>query len=166
MSPHPHPYLSAKQYLIVLLRQSPSREGSFTSPLSAKIYISLSKTRHLPNLNYCLNLYYFFMVTSSGANFKDNKNKYILTPRQLEYLTLAALGFNNYKISKLLFVSKSTVKKMLEEIFRRLKAKDRTNAVAIALIHKLISTKFYQEMSNIYSLKLSYTQNTNIIDHK
>lgn len=106
------------------------------------------------------------MVTSSGANFKDNKNKYILTPRQLEYLTLAALGFNNYEISKLLFVSKSTVKKMLEEIFRRLKAKDRTNAVAIALIHKLISTKFYQEMSNIYSLKLSYTQNTNIIDHK
>lgn len=57
-------------------------------------------------------------------------NENILTPREIEYLALAALGFKNLQIAEILVVTQSTVKKMLESIFSKLNAKDRTHAVA------------------------------------
>ncbi len=56
-------------------------------------------------------------------------NENILTPREIEYLALAALGFKNLQIAEILVVTQSTVKKMLESIFSKLNAKDRTHAV-------------------------------------
>lgn len=53
-------------------------------------------------------------------------NENILTPREIEYLALAALGFKNLQIAEILVVTQSTVKKMLESIFSKLNAKDRT----------------------------------------
>ena len=44
-------------------------------------------------------------------------NENILTPREIEYLALAALGFKNLQIAEILVVTQSTVKKMLESIF-------------------------------------------------
>lgn len=43
-------------------------------------------------------------------------NENILTPREIEYLALAALGFKNLQIAEILVVTQSTVKKMLESI--------------------------------------------------
>lgn len=74
-------------------------------------------------------------------------NENILTPREIEYLALAALGFKNLQIAEILVVTQSTVKKMLESIFSKLNAKDRTHAVTICFLHELLSgsylCKFY-----------------------
>ena len=66
-------------------------------------------------------------------------NENILTPREIEYLALAALGFKNLQIAEILVVTQSTVKKMLESIFSKLNAKDRTHAVTICFLHELLS---------------------------
>ena len=73
-----------------------------------------------------------------GAGRYKSRNKYNLSKRKLEYLSLAALGFRNFQIANILNVSESTVKKTLEEVFKILNAKDRTNAVAICFIHGLL----------------------------
>ena len=69
----------------------------------------------------------------------------LLTKRQLECLTLCAHGYSNNKISKVLFISESTVKKTLEEIFRRLRAKCRTSAVTLAFVFGILNTKILNE---------------------
>ena len=62
-----------------------------------------------------------------------------LTAREIEYISLAAIGFKNIEIADILSVTNSTVKKTLEEIYRKLNAKDRANAVSIAYQHKIIT---------------------------
>ena len=69
------------------------------------------------------------------------EHKKILTNRELEYLCLVALGYHNSIIAKNLFVTRNTVKKTLEKIFKKLNAKDRANAVAIAFMHNVITPK-------------------------
>jgi DNA-binding NarL/FixJ family response regulator len=56
-----------------------------------------------------------------------------LTPRLREVLSLVAEGYNTADISRELKLSKHTVKNYMERIFTRLGARDRTEAVAIAL---------------------------------
>ncbi len=75
-----------------------------------------------------------------------------LTNREIENLSLVALGYKNKKIAEKLIVTVSTVKKTLEKIFRKLKAKDRANAVAIAFIHKIIDEKILVETCNKYKI--------------
>ncbi len=76
----------------------------------------------------------------------------VLTERELEYLSLVALGLKNRTAAKYLCVSTSTVKKTLENIFKKLKAKDRSNAVAIAFLHNIITPKFITKISDKYNL--------------
>ena len=80
------------------------------------------------------------------------QNISILTGRETEYLSLVALGYKNLQIANILSVSKSTVKKTLEEIYRRLEAKDRANAVAIAFQHKIITGKTLTEIILRYNI--------------
>ena len=77
----------------------------------------------------------------------DNQTEYknILTNREMEYLCLVALGYHNNIIAKNLFVTRNTVKKTLEKIFKKLNAKDRANAVAIAFTHKFITQQYISE---------------------
>lgn len=77
----------------------------------------------------------------------------ILTPREIEYLALAALGFKNLQIAEILVVTQSTVKKMLESIFSKLNAKDRTHAVTICFLHELLSGSYLNEIISKYNLK-------------
>ena len=81
---------------------------------------------------------------------KDN----FLTYRELEYLSLVAVGYKNKKIAKELVVTVSTVKKTLENIFRKLQAKDRANAVAIAFIHNIIDEEILSEISIKYHIEI------------
>ena len=85
----------------------------------------------------------------------NNKPKYrrILTNREIEFLCLVSLGYKNNIIANNLFVAKSTVKKTLENIFKKLKARDRANAVAIAFMHNLITKELLTEFEKTYSLK-------------
>jgi DNA-binding CsgD family transcriptional regulator len=62
----------------------------------------------------------------------------ILTPKQLEVLRWVGRGKSNWDISRILNLSANTIKFHLTEIFRRLDAVSRTQAVAIALERKMI----------------------------
>jgi len=57
----------------------------------------------------------------------------VLTPRQLDVLALVADGRTTTEIARQLELSPHTVKNYLERIFERLGARDRTQAVAMAL---------------------------------
>lgn len=62
----------------------------------------------------------------------------ILTPKQLEVLRWVGQGKSNWDISRILNVSANTIKFHMTEIFRKLDAVSRTQAVAIALEQKII----------------------------
>lgn len=77
----------------------------------------------------------------------------ILTRREKEYLCLVAMGFRNHEIAKILFVSRSTVKKELESIFIKLSSRNRANAVAVAFIHKILNNTLLSEVFQQYNLQ-------------
>jgi DNA-binding NarL/FixJ family response regulator len=57
----------------------------------------------------------------------------VLTPRLREVLSLVAEGYSTAEVARELRLSRHTVKNYMERIFQRLGARDRTEAVAIAL---------------------------------
>ena len=69
-------------------------------------------------------------ITNSSIS-KEFNIENMLTQRKMEHIVLAALGYTNQEIAETLYISKSTVKKTFEDIFKKLDAKDRTN-----LVHK------------------------------
>ncbi len=82
----------------------------------------------------------------------ENEEK-ILSRRELEILILVAAGFENLQIAKVFKVTLSTVKKQLEKIFIKLKARNRANAVFIGQCHGLISAKDYETVINCPAVK-------------
>ena len=62
-----------------------------------------------------------------------------LTERELKILRLTAQGFNNKEIGNKLFLSAHTVKVYVSSIIKKLNAKNRTNAVYIAVINNLVN---------------------------
>lgn len=61
-----------------------------------------------------------------------------LTPREIDVLTLVARGFANREIGDALGTAPGTVKAHVQSILSKLGAKDRTNAVTIALRRGII----------------------------
>lgn len=61
-----------------------------------------------------------------------------LYPQHLQLLRLAANGHSTPEIADLLFLSRHTVNDYWREIYRRLGARNRENAVAVALVRGLI----------------------------
>ncbi len=62
-----------------------------------------------------------------------------LTEREHEVLALMAEGITNPQIAEKLFVSRSTIKFHVSSILGKLGAASRTEAVALALQHGLVS---------------------------
>jgi DNA-binding NarL/FixJ family response regulator len=56
-----------------------------------------------------------------------------LTPRELEVLGLVQLGRSNREVAEVLFISRGTVKRHIENIMAKLGVSDRTQAVVRAL---------------------------------
>ncbi len=63
----------------------------------------------------------------------------LLTAREIEILRLAADGLTTRDIAARLFLSSSTVKSHLDNVYRKLDASDRAHAVAIALRRNLLT---------------------------
>lgn len=71
---------------------------------------------------------------------KDKDEKEILSPREIEVLTLLGEGLANRAIAKNLFVSENTVKYHVRNILQKLGAQNRTEAVAHAMRVGLIAS--------------------------
>ena len=61
-----------------------------------------------------------------------------LTEREITIIKLIMQGYENSQISKKIFISIHTVKAHIGSIIRKLDAKNRTNAVYIALKNNLL----------------------------
>ena len=68
----------------------------------------------------------------------DEPRSYV-TSRQRQILTLAANGNTNRSIGRALGIGEEAVKSQMQKILRKLRAADRTQAVAVALRLGLIS---------------------------
>ncbi len=61
-----------------------------------------------------------------------------LTEREITILKLITQGYDNLEISKTIFISIHTVKAHISKIIKKLNAKNRTNAVYIAIKNNLL----------------------------
>jgi DNA-binding CsgD family transcriptional regulator len=69
----------------------------------------------------------------------DGSEECALTSRQLEVLTLVALGLSTDRIACELFLTPNTIRKHVRHILDRLCARNRPHAVALAISAGLIS---------------------------
>ena len=95
--------------------------------LSGKIY--------LPS---ALSLRFFEYFQKSVREEEDNTNEELLsslTQREEEVLDLLTQGYGYNEVSEKLFISNTTVKTHVNNIFQKLQVKDRTQAVLYAIRH-------------------------------
>jgi two-component system, NarL family, response regulator len=75
--------------------------------------------------------------TATSASEPTDKN-HGLTQRELEVLALIAAGKSNSEIAKVLYITSGTVRVHVHAILHKLKVRDRTQAVIVALQNKLV----------------------------
>lgn len=80
-----------------------------------------------------------FQVISQGGPATKTETAEQLTERELEILRLMASGSANKEIAATLYISENTVKTHISNLFQKLGARDRTEAVTKALSRGLIS---------------------------
>ena len=73
-----------------------------------------------------------------AAKLAEHVAKEALTGRQLEVLKCLAAGKSNLEIGDTLFISEGTVKSHIKAILQKLEARDRTQAVSIAMKRGLV----------------------------
>jgi DNA-binding CsgD family transcriptional regulator len=61
-----------------------------------------------------------------------------LTPREIEVMTLTAMGKTRIEVAAILFLSEETIKSHIERVRRKLNATNKTHAIAIAMTLGLI----------------------------
>ena len=67
-----------------------------------------------------------------------NKKIHELTSREIEILQLIAQGKNNKSVAQKLMLSELTIKAHLKNIFKKLKASNRTQAIIIAIQREIL----------------------------
>lgn len=77
-------------------------------------------------------------VATGEINYKDGKNLYGLTEREMEILSLMVEGLSNPQIADRCFISKSTAKAHVHSILQKLCVTKRTKAVNIAMTQGLV----------------------------
>jgi DNA-binding NarL/FixJ family response regulator len=73
-----------------------------------------------------------------AAQLAEHMSDEDLTAREVEVLKLVAGGNRNRDIAELLFISEETVKVHLKHIMDKLGAKDRTQAISLAVRRGII----------------------------
>ncbi len=64
---------------------------------------------------------------------EQNLSRYGLSDKEIEIMRLASLGYSNKEIGSRIFWSEITVKRKMQDIYRKLRVSDRTQAVAEAM---------------------------------
>lgn len=75
-----------------------------------------------------------------ASKLADHAASEHLTPRQQEVLSCLAEGKSNLEIARALFISEGTVKAHVKAILHKLEARDRTQAVTIALKRGMVKS--------------------------
>lgn len=91
--------------------------------------------------------------TNSIQDAESYSKNCILTNREIEYLSLASLGYKNKEIARVLSVSLGAVKKTLELIFQKMHASDRANAVTIAFLQNIINFETLNYVAHKFNIK-------------
>ena len=78
------------------------------------------------------------LLRNPGAIKPEIKENYKLTQRECDVLKQISKGLNYNKISQNLFISPSTVRKHIENIYKKLQVHNRVQAIQKAIKHKLI----------------------------
>jgi two-component system NarL family response regulator len=73
-----------------------------------------------------------------AAKLADHMASDALTPRQLDVLKCLSQGKSNLEIANTLFISEGTVKAHVKAILQKLEARDRTQAITIAIKRGLV----------------------------
>ncbi len=107
-------------------------------PMQILIAQWLAHAKSGPIRDYAIQLFSQFDAEPNAVSTvpaKDSPNDHLAEPlsqRELEVLSLMALGRTNLEIAQLLFVARGTIKAHAASIFRKLDAANRTEAVARA----------------------------------
>lgn len=85
----------------------------------------------------CLEAFDVFARQKFGHDERDNAVTCLLSKREQEIISLVAEGMTNETISEILFISQRTVKIHLNNIFRKLGVKNRTQAALLHVQHQI-----------------------------
>ncbi len=77
-------------------------------------------------------------TVTTEINYKDGKNIYGLTSREMEILSLMVEGLSNPQIAEKCVITKSTAKAHVHSILQKLSVSKRTKAVRIAMEEGLV----------------------------
>lgn len=86
----------------------------------------------------CFSPYLLNLAVAEPAAVKSSADTFHLTNRELEVLSYIAQGTPNKEISTILFISLETIKSHVKNIYRKLGAKNRVEAVRMATEKGLI----------------------------
>ncbi len=107
--------------------------GYILKDASCEEFLQIIKSTHAGE--ECLSPY---LAKAKTLEVKRIDDIYHLTEREGEILELLVRGFSNSAIAKTLFVSDETVKMYLKHIYRKINAKNRTEAAVIAIKYELL----------------------------
>jgi DNA-binding NarL/FixJ family response regulator len=91
------------------------------------------------------------IIKNAASNYRKNVSpdeNAVLSTREIEILKMAARGLNNRRIAEELKLSLFTVKTYMVEIFSKLHATSRTEAVIIALNQNLLTLEDTKQINN------------------
>ena len=132
------------QYIPVIMITAVSEEQKVVSGLKIGADDYITKPFILPNLLARIEAVLRRSKWQAEAAKKEKKinkdvNIDLLTPKEKEVLSLLAKGANNQEIANALCVQDVTIKTHLNNIFKKLKVSNRTQAVLLAMEINLIN---------------------------
>jgi DNA-binding CsgD family transcriptional regulator len=99
---------------------------------------SVEENRHYAGILECLSYYLHHVLVKSAPSYAYN---YVngLSAREMTVLNWMKRGKTNWEISRILGISERTIRFHVESIFNKLDVTSRTQAVAIAMEHGLLT---------------------------
>ncbi len=87
----------------------------------------------------------FYAAGAAQADERTTADELGLTSREIDILKALARGLSNHAIGKELFVAEQTVKFHLTNIYRKLNAANRTEAMRFAYQHGIVENPIYEK---------------------